>query len=334
VFAGYARSFDKSELWRERLEARLIHLPMGPGVYMFKDMHDLPLYVGKSTNIRTRVLSHLREDTDLKKKRLLRYTDHFDFVECPSELEALILESKLIKRFNPPFNVVQRHWRQQVFLKVTDDPYPKLLVAKEKHDDGLLYVGPFRSSKFLEYVLTHLQKIYRLCPELMKERYPPKDFCFSYYLKQCSGACGGAVSAASYQVDVHEAVAVLSHYCELNTKVSIDHFLKTKALKDPSLQGYRDLLTDMKKQVSHLPEMFQKRFLIVARDQDVGYLICEGMLRRVFRGEELSDMEAIREFAFAQKLSGEAGKEILDEQLTVRRYVSMNRHKLCMIGLD
>lgn len=334
VFSTYARSFDRRELWRERLELQITALPSSPGVYLFKDAQDLPLYVGKSTNIRTRILSHLREDQDARKKRLLKFTDHFDYVECPSELEALILESKLIKQFNPPYNVVQRHWRQQVFLKVTGDEYPRLLVTKERRDDGVHYVGPFRSGKFLDYALSRLQRFYRLCPELMKDRTHPKTFCFSYYLKQCSGACGGAVSPTAYRADVCEAVEALSQYAELNTRASVDHFLKTRALKDPSLRRYRDFLADLKSQMTDLPDMFRKRFLIIQSDQDVGYLICEGRLRRVFQGSELENLDAIREFARAQTWSPEAGRETLDEELTVRRYVSMNRHKLQMIGLD
>lgn len=334
VFSKYVRAFEKKEMWRERLENQIMALPSGPGVYLFKDAQDLPLYIGKSTNIRSRISSHLREDRDAKKKRLLRYTDHVDFVECPSELEALILESKLIKQFSPPYNVAQRHWRQQVFLKVTDEPYPRLLVSRERADDGLQYVGPFRSAKFMEYVMTRVQRFYRLCPELLKDRRPPREFCFSYYLKQCSGACGHAISPIDYQADVREAVEALTQYCELDSKASIDYFLKTRALKNPTLRRYREFLVDTRDQISLLPEMFQKKFLIVERDRDIGYLICDGRLRRVYHGDELGDMASIREYALAQELSKEAGRETLDEQLTVRRYVSMNRHRLNMIGLE
>ena len=153
-------------------------------------------------------------------------------------------------------------------------------------------------------------------------------------MKQCSGACGHAISSTDYQADVHEAVETLTQYGELDSKASIDHFLKTRALKNPILRRYREFLVDTRDQISLLPEMFQKKFLIVEKDRDIGYLICDGRLRRVYRGDELGDMESIREYAMAQELSREAGRETLDEQLTVRRYVSMNRHRLNMIGLE
>ncbi len=333
VFARYARSFERKDRWRERLEKKIAGLPESCGVYLFKDAYDLPLYVGKSTHIRSRVLGHLREDDHPRKRRLLRFTDHLDFIECNSELEALILEARLIKQHLPPYNVEQRRWKQQVFLRVTDDPYPKILVCESRSEEGF-HVGPFRSPRFLEYVLQRLQKHFRLCPELMKPKRSSRGFCFSYHLRQCAGACGEAVPPDEYRATVLEAMDVLQEYTRMTRRETIDAFLKARDTRTPRLEYFRDALQRVKQQLREVPEMFTRRYLIVHPVQQVAYLICDGLLRKVFRGQELEGLHSIREFAMARDVHPPDTREALDERLTIQRYVRQNRHRLQMIPLD
>ena len=333
VFTKFARALEKTEKWQERLEPEIMQLPSAKGVYMFKDVNDLPLYIGKSNNIRSRVLSHLREDDIPKKKRLLRYTERFDAIVCSSELESLILESHLIKKHQPFYNVQQIQRKGYVFVKISDDIYPKLLVVDSKIDDGNEYIGPFRSVKFLTYLLDKTQKHLKLCPELMKPKRNQKGFCFSYQLGGCSGACGGGIDPEAYSEHVEEAKTILSYYTRLDKKENIDLFLKSRETKRPELTEMRKALRREKTRMKDIPESYEEKYLIHNPEDRIGYLIVDGLLKKVFAEDELQDVEAIIESAGVKKQKTIEDQDTLDERLTIQRYVRSNRDKLKIISL-
>lgn len=331
VFTKFGRALEKKEKWQERLESEIVQLPSGKGVYLFKDVNDLPLYIGKSNNIRSRVLIHLREDDIPKKKRLLRYTVRVDSITCLSELESLILESRLIKKHQPFYNVQQLQRKGYVFAKITNDEYPKLFLVDSRQGDDHEYVGPFRSAKFLEYLLEKIQKHLKLCPELMKPRRNQKGFCFSYQLSGCSGACGGGIDPETYHEHIEEAKAILSYYTRLDTKENIDVFLKSRETKKPELNELRKALRREKNRMKAIPESYDEKYIIIDPHDNIGYLIEDGLLERVFREDELQDLESLSKSAHSRKENED--QDILDERLTIQRYVRSNKNKLKIISL-
>ncbi len=333
VFSKMASEFEIRKLWLERLEPLIEDLPHETGVYIFADEQDLPLYIGKSTDIRTRVLSHIREDNLTKKKRLLHHTHHFNYHVCKTELESLILESRLIKQCQPSYNVQQRNWRQYVFLHVSDDEYPAITLSNEKDGCRGRTYGPYRSRIFVEHYLQKIQKLYKLCPELMKKNNRPKSFCFSYHLKQCSGACGGAVSPEKYSDTVLEAIGLLNDLVCVDSKEHIDLFLKEPELKEPRFYYVREGLKSLKQNQKRYPETFNPRYLIINPEEETGYLIQNGLLKKIFYGEELSDTDRIREECDFTDTTEPDDKESLDERLIIEKYVHMNRNKLKIINL-
>lgn len=332
VFTKFAKALEKKEHWQERLETEIVNLPSGNGVYMFKDVNDLPLYIGKSKNIRSRVLSHLRDDDIPKKKRLLRYTQRMDAIECGSELESLILESRLIKKHQPYYNVQQIQRKGYVFAKITQDTYPKIFLADSQEDDGSDYVGPFRSAKFLEFLLDKIQKHLKLCPELMKPRRNQKGFCFSYQLKGCSGACGEVIAPEEYHEYIEEAKSILSHFTRMDSKENIDVFLRSREMKKPEMNELRKALRREKKRMTVLPESYEEQYLIVDPEERTGYLIEQGLIKKVFHEDELEDIHSLFESSTVNTGAVIEDQDTLDERLTIQRYVSSNRNKLRIVS--
>ncbi|QXC62315.1 DEDD exonuclease domain-containing protein [Aquihabitans sp. G128] len=122
-------------------------LPRSPGVYLFRDAAGRTLYVGKASNLRTRVRSYFSGDERKKVGQLLRETERIDHVVCPSPLEAAVLEVRLIHRLEPRFNRQLTTWRRYVYLKLTDERFPRLSVVKAIRPDAALYLGPLPSTK-------------------------------------------------------------------------------------------------------------------------------------------------------------------------------------------
>ncbi len=120
-------------------------LPRSPGVYLFRDAGGRTLYVGKASNLRSRVRSYFSSDDRRKIGQLLRETERIDHVVCPSPLEAAVLEVRLIHRLEPRFNRQLTTWRRYVYLKLTAERFPRLSIVKAIRDDGALYLGPLPS---------------------------------------------------------------------------------------------------------------------------------------------------------------------------------------------
>ena len=138
---------SREETW-ERLLAEVASLPSLPGVYRFLDARGQVLYVGKATNLRSRVRSYFSTDERRKIGSLLRETARIDHKVCPSTLEASVLEARLIRALEPRFNSHGTRWRRYPYLKLTlDEPFPRLSVVRAIRDDGALYLGPLPSAK-------------------------------------------------------------------------------------------------------------------------------------------------------------------------------------------
>ena len=120
-------------------------LPRSPGVYLFRDAAGRALYVGKATNLRSRVRSYFSTDDRRKTGAMLREVARIDHVICPSPLEAAVLEVRLIHRLEPRFNRQATTWRRYAYLKLTAERFPRLSVVKAVRDDGALYLGPLPS---------------------------------------------------------------------------------------------------------------------------------------------------------------------------------------------
>lgn len=197
---------------REEIE----ELPESPGVYIFLDANSAPIYIGKSINIKERVLSHFANDyggaTDMK---IYQTVKNIKYQETAGELGALLLEAKLIKEMKPAFNRMLRISNQRpVILKSRDRKGFKCVNTRNLDEievnDIENLLGVFKSKKQMKDYLYEMCKEYKLCPKVMG-REKGKGMCFSSQIGQCLGACGGKESALKYNLRFDEAF--------LNTKV-------------------------------------------------------------------------------------------------------------------
>lgn len=192
-------------------EAVIANLPAGPGVYLLKDEDGHVVYVGKSVRVRQRVREHLRGGSpgQPRLRRRLRAIVDVEAIETGSELEALFLESRLIKRYLPDANLLQRNDRDYPFIRIDlADPYPRVEATLERPTEGGLYFGPFRRRGTAGAAAELLRERFGLrdCTEPLR---PGQSACALLDLGKCSGPCVGAIDRADYQGRVNRAVEVL-----------------------------------------------------------------------------------------------------------------------------
>lgn len=184
-------------------ESTIANLPSSPGVYIFRDEAGLPLYVGKSVDIRDRVRSHFTNDTRIvREMKLTQCSYSIDAITTDTEIEALLLESAKIKELQPLFNrQLRRRSKQAVLLKTIDaDGYAGLKIESTHLDEltdlDAVY-GVYTSRQKAKTSLEAATKTFQLCPKLMSLE-KTTGACFRYQLGLCRGACVGKEPADSY----------------------------------------------------------------------------------------------------------------------------------------
>ena len=186
-----------------------ISIPTGPGIYLMKDASDKVIYVGKAKNLKNRVRSYFAKNVDYKTAKLVQSISDIEFVLTDNEGEAFILESNMIKRHRPKFNIELKDQQRYTYLRLSNEKFPRLLVARRTRNGGFLgkgeTFGPFThgSSKLL--TIGSLRKAFkiRVCKTL------PKKVCLEYHLGNCEGPCELLDAQKSYSKHVSDLKDVL-----------------------------------------------------------------------------------------------------------------------------
>ncbi len=197
---------------RDQLNRQLDSLPANPGVYLFKDRQGKIIYVGKARHLRKRVRSYFQagRPQDPKTRVLISKVAVLDTIITHTEQEALILESNLIKRHRPRYNVVLKDDKRYPSLRLDlTQEFPKLNIVRKIRNDGALYFGPFTSSSAVRQTLKFIYKTFKLrrCRnQTFHHRTRP---CLNYQMGLCLGPCSMKVDPAVYRAVVDEVVAFL-----------------------------------------------------------------------------------------------------------------------------
>ncbi|MFZ3059260.1 MAG: excinuclease ABC subunit UvrC [Candidatus Methanoperedens sp.] len=169
-------------------------LPDSPGVYLMKDKNDRVIYVGKAASLRDRVSQYFREQGSPKTRMLVQNIEGLDYIVTENEVEALILESNLIKEHRPRYNVRLRDDKAYPFIKITNEDYPRICIARRREQDGAQYFGPYPGSKAVRELIRMASSFgIRRCKK--KLPCPP---CLNYHIKQCAAPCLGEVTKEEY----------------------------------------------------------------------------------------------------------------------------------------
>jgi excinuclease ABC subunit C len=196
------------------LQQKLENLPAAPGVYLFKNSQGKVVYVGKARSLKNRVRSYFQESRPLDPKtaRLVEEAADLEYILTDSEVEALILESTLVKRNQPRYNVNLKDDKSFPYLKLTvNEPFPRIFITRRIKRDGALYFGPFLPASYARQTIKLVNKYFRLrtCNLEIDGRLPRP--CLDYQMKRCLGPCvSGLCTKEEYDRAVEEVRLLLS----------------------------------------------------------------------------------------------------------------------------
>jgi excinuclease ABC subunit C len=194
------------------IQQKLKSLPVAAGIYLHKNADGKILYVGKAKNLRNRVRQYFQSsrNQDAKTRRLVRAIADFEFIVVDNEVEALVLESNLIKKHKPRFNVLLKDDKSYPHLKLTNEPFPKVVVTRRIERDGSSYYGPFLPAALARKTLNLVNRAFQLrtCDIDIDGKLPRP--CLEYHLKRCLGPCvKGLCTQDEYQEAARDVKVLL-----------------------------------------------------------------------------------------------------------------------------
>ena len=194
------------------LTEKLERLPDRPGVYLYKDAKGQVIYVGKAASLKVRVRSYFQvsRTRDAKTDALVDQIADLDYIVTANELEALILESNLVKRHRPRYNIILRDDKHYPFLKLTiNEEFPRLVVARRIAKDGATYYGPFYPATALRETLRLVRQLFPLRTCSIKIDGMAERPCLQYYIHRCNAPCTGWETREGYAGTVSDVEAFL-----------------------------------------------------------------------------------------------------------------------------
>jgi excinuclease ABC subunit C len=250
------------------LQEKLDTLPTRTGVYLYRDSRGTVIYVGKAVDLRSRVRSyfHASANHSPKTTRLVKEIADMEWILTESELEALVLECNLIKRYRPRFNVRLKDDKRYPYIKVNwQMPFPKVEVTRIMQQDGARYFGPYTSAAAVYQTLDTLRKIfpYLTCDRDISGH--DRRACLYHDIKRCAAPCIGAVSQDEYRATIEQLCNFLEGRTEKVEAHLHQHMQEAAAaLRYERAAWYRDQL----KALHYLTER-QKVIGTTLKDQDV-----------------------------------------------------------------
>ncbi len=186
----------------QKIEQILENLPLKPGVYLHKNSQNKVIYVGKAINLRSRVRSYFHKSANHspKTQRLVLEIADIEFIVTDSELEALLLENTLIKKYQPRYNVQLKDDKRYPFIKIHwQDDFPRVTTTRRLSDDGARYYGPYTASWAAYQTLDVVRKIfpYLTCTRVINGK--DKRACLYYHIGRCAAPCIGAINREEYR---------------------------------------------------------------------------------------------------------------------------------------
>ena len=191
------------------IEEELKKLPNKPGVYIMHDKNDKIIYVGKAVNLKRRVTSYFRKTK--KTQRILNMValiDHFEYIVCDNEAEALVLECNLIKKNMPKFNVLLKDDKTYPYIKINvKADFPDVYMTRRVLNDGAKYFGPYPNSGAAKEMCEFIKSKFKIrqCKSFKYKDRP----CLNYHIKRCSAPCQGYISKEDYHKQINQIISIL-----------------------------------------------------------------------------------------------------------------------------
>ena len=292
---------------RQQLLEKANRLPLSPGVYIMKNKAGQVIYVGKSRKLKNRVSQYFQNgEKNLKTARMVASVRDFDYILCDTEIEALTLENTLIKQHAPKYNIRLKDAKSYPYIKITDEPYPRLIMTRKRENDKGRYFGPYSGTATVYAVLDTIRRT--LCLPSCKRQFP-RDIgkerpCLYAQMGQCCAPCTGKMSPEEYKALVDSAADLLwGHTTEAIRALKQQMYEFSEAERYEAAARCRDT-------VAALERLSQKQNVVASPDteQDViGFYedeVCACVSIFYVRGGAVIDREDV--------LSG--GERLLDEE--------------------
>ncbi|HLR08347.1 MAG TPA: excinuclease ABC subunit UvrC [Bacillota bacterium] len=256
---------------KQVLRNKLAVLPAKPGCYLMKDKHGTVIYVGKSKALKNRVRSYFSGTNDQKTQRLVQEIDDFEYIVTSSEIEALILEMNLIKKYDPKYNVMLKDDKSYPYLKITNERHPRLLITRKVKKDKGKYFGPYPNVLAARETKKLLDRLF----PLRKCNNPPGRTCLYYHMDQCLACGDNPPSEATYKKIIQQITSFLQ-----GGHKSIKNHLKENMQKASEALNF-ERAKELRDQIQHIEIVMeqQKMTLNDRIDRDVfGYSYDKGWM--------------------------------------------------------
>jgi len=280
---------------------KLKNIPTKPGVYQFKNKNGDIIYIGKAKNLRNRVRSYFQKNKyqTPKNQSMIKRIANVEWIIVRSNVEALLTEANMIKEVQPKYNVDLKDDKSFPFIRITNEPYPQVLLTRKIEKDGSKYFGPYTDVKNLRYSLKALHKIFpvRSCSYYMDDQTvvaKKVKLCLDYHIKKCEGPCEGIVSRDHYNDMIERVIKFLQG----RTKETEDYVRKQMDIAAADLRYedaamYRDQYNSIRRfkerQRKVAADFDDRDIFALARKDDIGVMtVLRVRNGRIFGREKIS----------------------------------------------
>ncbi|PYT25765.1 MAG: excinuclease ABC subunit C [Acidobacteria bacterium] len=250
----------------QELREKAAQLPLGPGVYLYKDLGGKVIYVGKAKSLRLRARSYFSDEriADVKTGTLLSEARDIDYILVDNEKEALALENNLIKQWKPRFNILLRDDKTYPYIKLTNEKYPRVYVTRRLRKDGSVYYGPFFPANLAYRLVNFIHRNF-LVPSCKVDltRFHPKP-CLQYHIHRCLGPCVQGLTTDETYTNVVRNVKLFleGRHGDLSDALRQKMQDASDVMRFEEAAALRDLL-------STVEEMDQRQKMAAAKGDDI-----------------------------------------------------------------
>ena len=191
------------------IEDELKKLPHKPGVYIMRNKDDKIIYVGKAISLKNRVTQYFRKTNKTQRiKNMVSLIDHFEYIVCDNEAEALILECNLIKENRPKFNVLLKDDKTYPYIRIgMKEEYPSIYITRRIQNDGAKYFGPYANPGAAREMLNFIKEKFQV-RQCKTFKFNDRA-CLNYHIKKCLAPCMKYVTRDEYMVQINQIIMLL-----------------------------------------------------------------------------------------------------------------------------
>lgn len=276
----------------EKIKSLIKQIPSKPGVYFHKDKNGKIIYVGKAARLNQRVRQYFQASRgrDPKTEVLVKSISTVDWIETETELDALFLESELIKRYKPRFNIELRDDKSQLYVRINmKDKYPSVGYTRRPLDDGAQYFGPYYNGATIKRAMKYLRRIF----PFSTHEHMPKRVCLQYHIGLCPGVEEEKISSELYKQNLRKLISYLK-----GNRIQLINQVEKEMTEAANNRDF-ELATSLRNQLMSLKSLRQqivfsdREFMDISKDQGLSglqdLLDLKGIPRRI-EGYDISHM--------------------------------------------